>query len=105
MVVNIVVAQNSDIGPRLCMMFFSHPQLSLLTKVKEKALPPKSKFHQMPEKSLESMENPGKAWEIPGKHGKSRESMGNPGKAWKIQGKHRKSWEILGKHGKSQEKL
>ena len=49
------------------MMFFSPPQLSLRNKAKEKTLPPKSKFHQKPEKSLESMGNPGKAREIPGK--------------------------------------
>ena len=70
------------------MMFFSPLQLSLHNKAKEKALPPKSKFHQKPEKSLESMGNPGKTWEILGKHGKSRQGIGNPGKAWKIPGKH-----------------
>ena len=34
------------------------------------------------------MGNPGKAWEILGKHGKFRQGIGNPGKAWKILGKH-----------------
>ena len=34
------------------------------------------------------MGNPGKAWEILGKHGKSRQGIGNPEKAWKILGKH-----------------
>ena len=34
------------------------------------------------------MGNPGKAWEILGKHGKSWQGIGNPRKAWKIPGKH-----------------
>ena len=41
----------------------------------------KSKFHYYSEKSLESMENPGKAWEIPGKHVKSLEGIENTEKA------------------------
>ena len=82
------------------MMFFSPPQLSSRTKAKKEALPvaichPKSKhliisqrgtFLQKLEIFWESMRNPGKAWEIPGKHGKSKESMENPGKAWEIPG-------------------
>ena len=77
------------------MMFFSPPQLSLRTKAKKEALPPKSKHLIISQRGTflpkleifwESMRNPGKAWEIPGKHGKSQETMENPGKAWEIPG-------------------
>ena len=55
-------------------------------------------------KSREGMGNPGKAWDILGKHWKSRDSMENPGKAWKIPGKHGKSWGNLpGKAVKTRE--
>ena len=76
------------------MIFFLFPANSR-TKAKKEALPPKSKhliisqrgtFLQKLEIFWESMRNPGKAWEIPGKHGKSKESMENPGKAWEIPG-------------------
>ena len=60
---------------------FLSPQLSLRNKAKEKVLPPKNKVQQKPEKSLKFMGNPGKAWEILGKHTKSRQGIGNPGKA------------------------
>ena len=73
------------------MMFFSPPQLSLCNNAKEKALPPKSKFRQKLEKSLERLGNPGKAWEI---LGKSRQGIGNPGKAWKIPVKHGRYQEL-----------
>ena len=59
------------------MMFFSPSQLSLRNNAKEKALPPKSKFRQKLEKSLERLGNPGKAWEILGNPGKFREMLEN----------------------------
>ena len=91
-------------------MFFSPLQLSSRTKAKKEALPPKSKhliisqrgtFLQKLEIFWESMRNPGKAWEIPGKHGKSKESMENPGKAWEIPGE----LDIPGLHGKTRESM
>ena len=51
------------------------------------------------------MGNPGKAWEIPGKHWIFRVSMGNPGKAWKIPRNLGKAQEIPGKAVKSWEML
>ena len=40
------------------------------------------------------MGHPGKAWEIPRRHGKSPKSIGNPGITWEIPVKHGKSKEI-----------